>query len=263
MLLLIDLSNLMYRCYYAYPEMSTSGINLNAVYGTMKQILKFKENYSHILILGDSPGVTFRKEIYTEYKANRKEMPSNLKEQFQLVYKLLEIMKINTLNLENYEADDLIASAVKKYQKDIEIHVYSSDKDLMQLVNQNVKVLNPKGIIFDEIKVTEKFGVAPSQILDYLTIVGDSSDNIPGVSGIGAKGASKLLMEFDSIDSILKKCKKEKVLEKFHKSDINLSKKLIELVDNLDISLELPDLIFSINDEISSEFKRLNFKSLL
>ena len=206
-LIIIDASNFIFRAFYAIrPLTSPDGTPVNALYGTTSMILKIIQNYkpTHLIVANDSPTPTFRKQKFPQYKANRSTPHDDLKVQFPLVNKMIDLMEIKRLKMDGYEADDLIATVVVKYQEHFdEVLIASGDKDLMQLVNQKVKVLDTqRDVIYNEEKVFEKFGVKTSQIQDYLSILGDKSDNVPGVKGIGAKGAAKLLTDYESLEGI-------------------------------------------------------------
>jgi DNA polymerase-1 len=210
---LIDGYSLIYRSYFALirsPLRSPDGRNTSAIYGFFRSLFGLRKlrNPQRMVIAMDSLGPTFRKAMYSEYKANRQETPEDLRAQIPLIEEALGYLGIPRLRAEGYEADDVIATLAGWCRKEnIPCFIFSGDKDLLQLVGGSVKILYPeKGSqIFDEWgekEVFEKRGVTPEQIVDYLALTGDSSDNIPGVTGIGAKTAAKLLSEYSSVEDI-------------------------------------------------------------
>ena len=274
-LIIVDISSFIFRAFYAIrPLHSPEGTPVNAVHGVLTMLLKLlsKERPTHIFLARDSGRKTFRLEIYPEYKANRSDPPEDLRPQFKLIEELIEKMKIPSLSLENYEADDVIGSAVTQWKNDFEeVYIVSSDKDLMQFVDDKVKVLDTmKEKIYGREEVFEKMGVKPEQIVDYLSLLGDSSDNIPGVRGIGEKGASKLLAEYGTLDECLKNAEKvanKKTKEALlnHADDAHLSKSLIEIKTDLNLSRSIDDLAFTFkaHHELLDFLKRLGLKSAL
>ncbi|MBF0299665.1 MAG: DNA polymerase I, partial [Oligoflexia bacterium] len=235
-LVIIDLSSFIYRAFYAIAPLTTpTGVQVNAVYGIFSMLQKLFSTYNptHILIAKDSYKDSFRKKIYPEYKINRQLIPESLIPQFALIESLLEKMNLTSIVIDGHEADDIIGSAVTQWKNDFDqIYIASSDKDLMQFVGDNILLLDGKlEKVYGVEEVIEKMGVAPNMILDYLSIVGDDSDNIPGIKGIGAKGAQKLLNEFNSLENIfnnLDKIINKKMLSSLseYKSDALLSKQL-------------------------------------
>lgn len=274
-LIIVDISSFIFRAFYAIrPLHSPEGTPVNAVHGVLTMLLKLlsKERPTHIFLARDSGRKTFRLEIYPEYKANRSDPPEDLRPQFKLIEELMEKMKIPSLSLENYEADDVIGSAVTQWKNDFEeVYIVSSDKDLMQFVDDKVKVLDTmKEKIYGREEVFEKMGVKPEQIVDYLSLLGDSSDNIPGVRGIGEKGAAKLLAEYGTLDECLKNAEKvanKKTKEALlnHADDAHLSKRLIEIKTDLHLNRTIEDLAFTFkaHPELLDFLKRLGLKSAL
>lgn len=236
---IIDLYSVIFKSYYAIKSLTNStGFPTNAIFGTVKTILKIIKNFDpdNLIIVADSGKKTFRNDIYKDYKANRLEAPDDLKLQFPVIKEILMQMNFYLLEKEDYEADDLIYSLAKDFSsKSQEIMIYTSDKDLYQLTNENVKIISEsksKGTVISGHEETkEKFGVYPKQILDFLALTGDTSDNIPGVKGIGPKTAGKLLSEFDNIDDIYKSIDKIK--------NDNLKNKLLNGKDNAFLSRNL------------------------
>ena len=199
-LILVDGSGYIFRAFYALPPMSRSdGVPVNAVFGFTSMLLKLSEDMKGemILVVFDAARTTFRNDIYKEYKANRSDPPEELIPQFSLIRDATEALGLKYLEVENYEADDIIATYVKIAKKDnIETVIISSDKDLMQLVQDGVSLLDPmKNITIDAEGVLDKFGVTPDKVIDVQALAGDSSDNVPGVPGIGVKTAAQLINE--------------------------------------------------------------------
>lgn len=213
-LFLIDGTAVAYRSYFAFaqnPLRTRRGENTSVVFGFAATILRIltKENPTHLAVVQDTKEKSFRHELYAEYKANRVQMPDEMAEQLPRLDHLLNTMKIPILRKPGYEADDIIATLTKRAEAaGWEVVVVTGDKDLMQLVNDKTKIFNLKkvsdaGEWYDREAVKEKMGVYPEQILDYLALVGDASDNVPGVDGVGPKTAVKLLEEYGSFEAVL------------------------------------------------------------
>jgi DNA polymerase-1 len=207
-LVLIDGSCLLYRSYYAIRFLTNSdGFPTNAIYGfimTLKKLMD-QEDPDYLGIVFDTKGPTARHKMYTKYKAHRKPMPEDLVAQIPPLKKVLKAMNIPTYENSEHEADDVLGTfAHHASKKDIQTVIVTTDKDLLQMVDQNTSVYNPtKDLILDEKGVKKHFGVTPAQIIDVLALWGDSSDNIPGVPGIGEKTAKSLISRFDSLDNLL------------------------------------------------------------
>ena len=211
LLILIDGNSLMNRAYYALPElMNKKGQHTNAIYGFANILLKIMDTYkpSHISVAFDLKAPTFRHKQYDAYKGNRKKMPDELREQVEPLKKMIDAFGINRIELEGYEADDLIGTVAKNFEQDgFEVYIITGDKDALQLVSDKIKVLfTKKGISeldeYDPDKMTEKYELTPQQFIDLKGLMGDQSDNIPGVAGIGEKTGIKLLKEYGSIENI-------------------------------------------------------------
>lgn len=208
-LCLIDGTGFIYRLFHALPSLTTpDNIPVGAVFGFTKELISLKKNpnISHILVLFDTSRINFRQDIYKDYKANRSDPPENLIPQFTLVREATQACNIDYLEMEGYEADDLIAAYVKMAKDlDMDIEIISSDKDLMQLVDDanNIYMYDPiKKKKITSAEVQEKFGVLPNLVAQAQALIGDSSDNIPGVKGIGPKTAAELLNTYHSLDGI-------------------------------------------------------------
>lgn len=208
----IDGSSLMYRAFYALPLLSTAnGQYTNAVYGFAMMVVKILEDLQPdtLVVAFDKGKKTFRNEIFTEYKGTRKPMPTELVGQIPLIHELVEVLGIRLIEESGFEADDIIGTlATKAAAQGNEVFVVTGDKDALQLVRKNLKVmLTKKGIsemqVFDEAAFEEKYGLKPLQLIDLKGLMGDSSDNIPGVPGVGEKTATKLLLEYGSVENVL------------------------------------------------------------
>lgn len=205
-LVIIDLNNFIYRAFFGIqqPLKTPEGQLVNAVYGTFNMLHRILVDLKpHSVVAALDSRTSTRKEEYADYKSNRSKMPDDLRPQIPLIHQMLESMGVQMVMEEGLEADDLIYNLCLESQDFDEVYIASSDKDLMQLVDDKVKVYDSmKQKVYDRAGVIEKFGVAPEQIVDYLSLLGDSSDSIPGVKGIGEKGAVKLLQEYKSLDGI-------------------------------------------------------------
>ena len=245
---LVDGSGYLFRAYHAISHLSNSrGIPTNAVFGVTRMLVKLLDDVqpSHIVVIMDPPGKNFRHELYPEYKANRPPAPEDLKIQIPLVHRAIESLALPLLCVEGYEADDVIATLCRlSLEAEYEVVVVSSDKDLMQLVGEGVIMFDPmRNKRYDPDGVREKLGVDPGQVNDLLGLMGDSSDNIPGIKGVGAKTAAKLLGEYGDMDSILeaapdmKKSKlKERLIEQADQA--RLSRELAALCEQVPIQVE-------------------------
>ena len=213
---IVDGYGQIYRSYFAFmnnPLKDKEGNNVSAVYGFFNTIISLLRQYSpeYLVVAMDAKGKTFRHEMYDQYKANREKAPEDLHSQVPVINRFLDGMHIHHFSREGMEADDIIATIARKASENgLETVMVTGDKDLLQLVRSDVFALRPprKGEkeyrLCAEAEVRELFGVQPSQIIDYLTILGDSSDNVPGINGIGEKGAVKLLAEYGSLSNAYK-----------------------------------------------------------
>lgn len=272
---LIDGSSYIYRAYFAIRHLSNSkGEATNAVYGFTNMLLTLlrEEKPDRVAVIFDAKGPTFRKELYPEYKANRSAMPEDLVPQIPLIKSIVRAFNLPALELSGYEADDIIATLAKRYaDQGLDITVVTGDKDLMQIVGERVRLLDTmKKKVSGRDEVIERFGVPPEQVLEILGLAGDSSDNIPGVPGIGEKTASSLIQEFGSIENLLantdrvKGKKRQDNLREFA-DQARLSRQLADLVYNLeiDVSLEELALVEPDRDALEVLFKKLEFPKLL
>ncbi len=206
-LYLVDVSSMFFRAFYAIPPLRTSdGLPTNALYGFLAMSTKLlRENRpDYMVFCFDRKDPSFRHEMYEDYKANRTEMPDDLEPQIPYIRELTEKLGILAIDKKSFEADDIIGTlAVMGAKENLEVSIVSGDKDFAQLVGDRITLYDTmKNVRYDRAGVVEKWGVEPEQIIDYLAIVGDTSDNIPGVRGVGPKGAQKLLAEYKTLDNI-------------------------------------------------------------
>ena len=270
----IDGSSYLYRAYHAMPPLSTSkGQPTGAVKGVTNMLMNLKKDSegSPIIVVFDAKGKTFRNDIYSEYKANRPPMPDELRLQLQPVKSICKAIGFPLIEIEGVEADDVIAT-ITKMAKDAKYKcvVSSLDKDLMQLVEDpDTTLMNTmKHEIFNEDKVFEKFGVKPSQIRDMLALVGDSSDNIPGVPKVGQKTAAKWLNEYGNLEGIISNADSIKgvVGDNLRNSldDLDRNIELVSLKEDVDLNLKFEDLLIFNPDEEELEkiFNELEFAAI-
>ncbi len=244
-ILLIDGTALLYRSFYSFfkkPLRNSKGKNIGAIFGVLKTLKYIEKIYDseYIAFCFDAHGKTERAKSYPLYKANRPKIPDELKEQIPDLITILDLLGIKFIEIEGYEADDIIASMAKRYDRNSVI--ISFDKDLAQLVNEKVKMANPSNIskLLGNEEIREKYGVLPDQIIDCLSLVGDNSDNIPGIPGIGTKTASKLLNEFGNIDNIyinIDNIKEKKLRTNLmeYRDQLLKAKNLIKLYSDLNV----------------------------
>ncbi len=253
---IIDGSAQFHRAYHAIRGLTTSrGLPTNATYGftTMLRKLLEDEQPEWIVISFDLPGKTFRHEKYAEYKANRPKMADDLAVQISYVRRVCEALRVPIIELQKYEADDVIATLARQaVEQGFRVVIITADKDLLQLVTDQVLVLNPGrdgsgAKLYDRAGVEDKFGVPPEKVLDVMSLVGDAVDNVPGVPGIGDKGARTLIQEFGSLEAVLagadqikRKAYREGLKE--HREQALLSRDLIRLRDDAPVTLDL-DLV--------------------
>jgi DNA polymerase I len=278
-LMLIDGNSITYRAFFALPSLSNAeGQFTNAVYGFTQMLLRMlqDEQPTHVAVAFDAGKQTFRHAVYEEYKGTRQKTPSELSEQFPLVKDVLAAFGIPALELENYEADDIIGTLSRLADAaGIQTLIVSGDKDLLQLVSDNVHAaLTRKGITevdyYTPKGVHERFGLTPQQIIDLKGLMGDSSDNIPGVPGIGEKTAIKLLKAYPSVEEVLSHIEEisgAKLKERLttYKDQAMMSKQLATIHRNVPLEWTLDDLQYHGYDSeaVRKVFQKLGFKSLL
>ena len=280
---LVDGSGYIFRAYYALPPLSrkSDGLPTGAVSGFCSMLFKLLEDVksddsknkpTHFAVIFDSARKNFRNEIYSEYKANRAEAPDDLAPQFEYIRKSVEAFNLPSIELINYEADDLIATYAKKITEvGARVTVISSDKDLMQLVSSKVRLFDPmKSKIIGEKEVIEKFGVKPDQVVDVQSLAGDSSDNVPGVPGIGIKTAAELINKYKTLENLLKKAseipqnkRRETLIS--NKDKALISKQLVTLKNDVPLKDKATDFIIKeINKDKLYDFLRsMEFNRLL
>ncbi|WP_028991509.1 DNA polymerase I [Thermoanaerobacter thermocopriae] len=276
--LIIDGSSLMYRAYYALPMLTTSeGLPTNALYGFTMMLIKLieEEKPDYIAIAFDKKAPTFRHKEYQDYKATRQAMPEELAEQVDYLKEIIDGFNIKTLELEGYEADDIIGTISKlAEEKGMEVLVVTGDRDALQLVSDKVKIkISKKGITqmeeFDEKAILERYGITPQQFIDLKGLMGDKSDNIPGVPNIGEKTAIKLLKDFGTIENLIQNLSqlKGKIKENIenNKELAIMSKRLATIKRDIPIEIDFEEYkVKKFNEEKLLElFNKLEFFSLI
>ncbi|SHJ54116.1 DNA polymerase I [Tepidibacter formicigenes] len=277
-LVIIDGNSLMNRAFYALPDlMNKEGLHTNAIYGFTTMLFKIIDNYNptHISVAFDLKAPTFRHKQYEDYKAGRKKMPDELRVQVQPLKELLDAFKIHRLEIEGFEADDIIGTVSQFAEKEgFEVFIVTGDKDAIQLASDNTKVLiTRKGLSeleeYDYNEVLKRYELTPDQFIDLKGLMGDKSDNIPGVPGIGEKTGIKLLKEFESIENLIQNTDKLKgsVKKKIEENiDIALmSKRLATIIRNIPVEIDVDDLKLEEYDEekIIKLFNKFGFNSLI
>jgi len=257
-LYLVDGHALAYRSYYAFanrPLVNSKGEDTSAVYGFLGVLFALIHKYKppYLAVAFDARKRTFRHDLYEDYKANRSAMPESLSEQLPVIMAVLDAMKIPHFALEGYEADDIIATMVARWQAETNIDIVSGDKDLFQLIGDRVRVIRPGrgGVLekeLDPAALQEAIGLRPDQVVDYLALVGDTSDNVPGVRGIGEKTAKKLLADYDSLDNVydnLDKITSASVRKKLEagREDALRSRTLVILRDDVPLDASIEELV--------------------
>lgn len=276
-LVVIDGNAILHRAYHALPFLNTKDGNpTNAVYGFFSMLIKVIADLrpEYLIVCFDRKAPTFRKQMFSGYQSKRPSMSDDLVPQIDVVYNALDKAKIKHFGIDGYEADDLIGTISKQaVEKGLEVIILSGDRDLLQLVNPHVLMLAPiVGItnmtLFDVSKVKEKYGLNPIQIIDYKALVGDSSDNYPGVTGIGPKTASGLLQKYESLENLYKNISKLPMpLQEKLATDAEqaaMAKKLATIVLDAPLSFEKEEALLSNMDieSLRQEFERLGFNSI-
>ena len=280
---LIDGSGYIFRAYYALPPLSrkSDGLPTGAVSGFCSMLFKLLEDSksnqnlqkpTHFAVIFDSARKTFRNEIYSDYKANRAEAPEDLAPQFEYIRKSVQAFNLPSVELLNYEADDLIATYVEKIlKKGAKVTIVSSDKDLMQLYKKNVRIYDPmKNKFISEDDVFKKFGVNPNKVIDVQALAGDSSDNVPGVPGIGVKTAAELINKYGNLEKLLQSAheikqnkRRETLIE--NKDKALISKKLVTLKDDAPVDRNLDEFKLKDidKDKLYQFLREMEFNRLL
>ncbi|UAC47527.1 DNA polymerase I [Bacillus aquiflavi] len=278
-LVLIDGNSIAYRAFFALPLLNNDkSIHTNAIYGFTMILMKILEDEqpTHVLVAFDAGKTTFRHKTFSEYKGGRQKTPPELSEQFPFIHELLDAYNISRYELENYEADDIIGTLSQQAEQDgYEVKIISGDKDLTQLSSKNTTVcITRKGITeieeYTPAHIKEKYGLSPEQKIDMKGLMGDNSDNIPGVPGVGEKTAIKLLKEFETVEKLLEsidqvsgKKLKEKLTE--FKDQAIMSKNLATIERKVPLEINIADIEYKDfnKEKVIALFKELNFNSLL
>lgn len=279
-ILLVDGMALLFRAFYAtsfsgYIMKTSYGLPTNAVHGFVKYFLNAIETFnpSHVVCCWDMGAKTFRNELYAGYKANREEPPAELIPQFDLIKDVMESFQVPNVGVPRYEADDCLGTLAKEYSKHSNVHILTGDHDILQLLDDNIRVIIMKKgqgnyAVYSTDTLMEEKKLTPSQFIDLKGLMGDSSDNYPGVKGIGEKTALKLLHEYQSIDGILAnleflpkgiRSKIESDLEMLH-----LSRKLATIHCEAPVECDLDTAVWTLKREpVKRKFEELEFKSLV
>ena len=250
--ILIDGSSWLYRAFHALPRLTApDGQPTGAIYGMGNMLRKLLKEYdpSNIAVVFDPRGKTFRHDLYAEYKANRPPVPPELSAQFEPLCELVDLLGLPRLQISGFEADDVIATLARQAANaGRKVMIVTGDKDLAQMVDSNISMLDTmKGILFDPAGIKEKYAVEPTQIIDWLTLMGDTSDNVPGIPGVGAKTAAKWLDSYGSLDGIVAHADdiKGKIGEKLraHLDQLPLSRELVTVKDALELPTQADELL--------------------
>ena len=277
-LIIIDGNSIINRAFYALPDMSNSeGLKTNAIFGFVRMMFKIIEDYqpTHMSVAFDKKAPTFRHKQYADYKAGRKKMPDELAQQLQPLKDLLDKFNINRLELEGYEADDLIGTVARLGEEnDFKVYIVTGDKDAIQLASHKTTILiTKKGVgeveEYNYDSVLERYEMTPTQFIDLKGLMGDKSDNIPGVPGVGEKTGIKLLKQYSTIENLiehtdeLKGSIKKKIEE--NKDLALMSKELATIITNVPIEVKLEDLEYGDynKDDVVEKFKEFGFTSLI
>lgn len=277
-LIIIDGNSIINRAFYALPDMSNSkGLKTNAIYGFTRMLFKIIDDYkpSHISVAFDKKAPTFRHKEFADYKAGRKKMPDELGQQLEPLKELLDTFNIHRMEMAGYEADDLIGTVSKMGEdNDFKVYIVTGDKDAIQLASDKTTTLiTKKGVgeveEYNYDSVIERYEMTPTQFIDLKGLMGDKSDNIPGVPGIGEKTGIKLIKEFSSIENLientdqLKGSVKKKIEE--NKEQAIFSKKLATIIRDVPIEISLEELAFGNYDKnaVIEEFKKFGFNTLI
>ncbi len=279
-LILVDGSAMTYRSYYAFinnPLRDSKGENISAIFGMANSLLKIlrEQNFTHIAVCFDTPKPTFRHRLFKEYKATREKMPDELAGQLAVVKELIEALGIPVIEEEGFEADDVMGTlAILALSEKFTVTLISFDKDFLQLLTQDgIDIIKPgRGKITEEIitkeDVNKKFGVTAAQITDYLALIGDTSDNVPGVPGVGPKSAVKLLKDFGTIENIIfnkSNITSERIRLAINEKQLSLSKKLVTIDTNVNLEITVKAMFYrgKNNERLKELFTELEFTSLM
>lgn len=253
--MLIDAHSIIFRSYFAFiknPLRNSKGENTSGIFGFLNTLEKIRKNIksNHMALAYDAPGKTFRDEVYEEYKATRPSAPTDIPFQVSKVKEICQYLGIQSFEIEGYEADDILATCAMKLKNEGEVYIVTSDKDLMQLVNDRIFVYDAyKDIVYNRAEVIKKYGVPPERIADFLALTGDVSDNIPGIPGIGPKRALEILSKYKTFEKAINNDKR--IVG--HKEQALLSRKLTILESKVPLEIKPQDLII----------KKTNVKKLM
>jgi DNA polymerase-1 len=273
-LVLVDGSGFIFRAFHAIPDMTRAdGVHVNAVYGFCNMISRLMKDHTgtHIAVIFDAGRFTFRNRMYDAYKAHRPEPAPELVPQFALIREATRAFGLPSIELEDWEADDLIAAYTKAAREaGGEVVIVSSDKDLMQLIAPGVTMLDPmKNTVIGPAEVEAKFGVAPEKVIEVQALIGDSVDNVPGVPGIGPKGAAQLIAEFGTVEAVLAaaegmKPSKRRDMLIAHADDARISRQLVILRDDAPMPVPVEDFVVTPWDEavLTAFLDAQNFRSI-
>ena len=277
-LMLIDGPSLVYRGYFALPPLTMSdGTLVNAVFGFLQIVLRGMQDLKpdFAMLSFDVGRPQFRFDAYPEYKAGRPSMPDDLRAQFPIVREIAQMMNIPIRELEGYEADDVIGSLVQQGKRaGVDTYIVSGDLDGLQLVNDHVRLLTTRmgvaaTVIYDEAKVMERYGLRPDQMLDYKALKGDTSDNIPGVPGVGEKTAIQLLQQFETLDALYERLDevKGKLRDRLaeHRESAFMSREVGRIIIDLPVELNLDEGRTGRYDRraVAQRFRELEFRTLI
>lgn len=277
-LFIIDGNAVIYQSYYAFKRADLrlrDGTPSGAFYGFARKIISLIKNYepNNLVIAFDSKGKKMRHDLFEDYKANRKPMPDDLVTQLDYIKKFVDVLDIKRLEIEGFEADDIIGSIAKKYSDEYSINIYTPDKDLLQLLKENVNVIKvgrKKDKKYNKKIFKDKYSFDVSKFKDYLALTGDKSDNIPGVKGIGPKTAKNLLNKYDFVKNIIDNLdditnKRAKNALKGSIADLKLSYELVEIKKDLDLNIDKKQIKFPTYEtkKVRLFLKKYNFNSLL
>jgi DNA polymerase-1 len=274
-LYLVDGNSYVYRAFYAIKGLTNSkGLPTNAAFGFTNMLLKIirEKGPEGLAVCFDSPGRTERHDLFKDYKAHRPEAPSELIAQLPYIRKIISAFHIKTFEVPGYEADDLIGTIAKKAGRDgNKVFIVTADKDMLQLVDDNIKIYDPmKEKVLDSDYVRERFGIGPERITEFMALTGDSVDNIPGIKGVGEKTAKELLLQFESIEDLLdhpERINKERLraMVSSGREIVLLSRRLATIDTAVPIDIELSEFMLTEPDWLSllSLFRELELSSLM
>ena len=273
-LILVDGSSYLYRAYHAMPPMSnSSGEPTGTIYGVLNMLRKLRQEYEpdQMVVVFDAKGKTFRDDMYPEYKANRPPMPDDLRQQVEPILEIVQAMGFPMLQISGVEADDVIGTlAQQATENKRDVVISTGDKDMAQLVNKHVSLINTmNNTTMDEDGVKEKFGVTPAQIIDYLALIGDTSDNVPGVNKVGPKTAAKWLDKYETVEAIVADAENIKGKIGEHLRDglvqLPLSQKLVTIKCDVELEQNADSLNIkpADRDALLTWYKRFEFRTWL